>query len=143
MNGGGVETVMIIVVKVSYTRAEMFVPEGVARKNGVGCSANHSTSITSVLGKNGIRFFFPSNFGAGDDQHVRKDWNGMSDEPVQNGGPPEEVETEEVPKPKSGDEAKAARSMDAMQANQPTTQADVDDAKLATVSSILLSLSDF
>jgi hypothetical protein len=57
----------------------------------------------------------------------------MSDEPMQNGGPPDEVETEEVPKPKSGEEAKAARSMDAMQANQPTTSADVDDAKLATV----------
>jgi len=56
----------------------------------------------------------------------------MSDEPVQNGGPPDEVETEEAPKPKSGDEAKAARSMDAMQANQPTVQADVDDTKLAS-----------
>jgi hypothetical protein len=61
----------------------------------------------------------------------------MSDEPVQNGGPPDEVETEEAPKPKSGDEAKAARSMDAMQANQPTVQADVDDTKLASVCSIL------
>ena len=57
----------------------------------------------------------------------------MSDEPLQNGGPPDEVEAEEVPKPKSGEEAKAARSMDAMQANQPTTSADVDDAKLASV----------
>jgi len=44
------------------------------------------------------------------------------------------VETEEAPKPKSGEEAKAARSMDAMQANkEQTTSADVDDAKLATV----------
>jgi hypothetical protein len=63
----------------------------------------------------------------------------MSDEPVQNGGPPDEVETEAPPKPKSGDEAKAARSMDAMQANQPTVQADVDDTKLASVCSILPS----
>jgi hypothetical protein len=58
----------------------------------------------------------------------------MSDEPAQNGAPAEELEHEEVPKPKSGEEAKAARSMDAMQANQePTTSANVDDAKLATV----------
>ena len=60
----------------------------------------------------------------------------MSDEPMQNGGLPDEAETEEVAKPKSGEEAKAARSMDAMQANQPTTSADVDDAKLATVWSL-------
>ena len=59
----------------------------------------------------------------------------MSDEHTQNGGPPDDVEREEAPKPKSGDEAKAARSMDAMQANQPTVQADVDDTKLASVSS--------
>ena len=66
----------------------------------------------------------------------------MSDEPVQNGGAPDEVEPEEAPKPKSGDEAKAARSMDAMQANQPTVQADVDDTKLATVPSMFLHVSD-
>jgi len=66
----------------------------------------------------------------------------MSDEPVQNGGAPDEVENEETPKPKSGDEAKAARSMDAMQANQPTVQADVDDTKLATVCSNCLQFSD-
>lgn len=59
----------------------------------------------------------------------------MSDEPAQNGGPPDELETEETPKPKSAEEAKAARSMDSMQANkEATTSADVDDAKLATVS---------
>jgi hypothetical protein len=58
----------------------------------------------------------------------------MTDESTQNGATPDEVETEEVPKPKSGEEAKAARSMDAMQANkEQTTSADVDDAKLATV----------
>lgn len=57
----------------------------------------------------------------------------MSDESAQNGAP-DEVETEEAPKPKSGEEAKAARSMDAMQANkEQTASADVDDAKLATV----------
>jgi hypothetical protein len=58
----------------------------------------------------------------------------MSDERLQNGAPPDEVEVEEVTKPKSGEEAKAARSMDAMQANkEQTASADVDDAKLATV----------
>jgi hypothetical protein len=58
----------------------------------------------------------------------------MSDEPAQNGTAPDEVEHEQVSKPKSGEEAKAARSMDAMQANQEqTASADVDDAKLATV----------
>lgn len=58
----------------------------------------------------------------------------MSGEPSQNGAPSDEVEAEEAPKPKSGEEAKAARSMDAMQANkEQTTSADVDDAKLATV----------
>lgn len=61
----------------------------------------------------------------------------MSDEQMQNGSPQDEVEAEEVLKPKSGEEAKAARSMDAMQANQPTTSADVDDAKLATVSHLV------
>ena len=68
----------------------------------------------------------------------------MSDEPAQNGAPPEELETEEIPKPKSGEEAKAARSMDAMQANQePTTSADVDDAKLATVSYYVKQYADY
>jgi hypothetical protein len=58
----------------------------------------------------------------------------MSDEPAQNGTVPDDVETEETPKPRSGEEAKAARSMDAMQTNkEPTTAADVDDAKLANV----------
>ena len=58
----------------------------------------------------------------------------MSDDPAQNGAPTDDMEHEEVLKPKSGEEAKAARSMNAMQANQePTTAADVDDAKLATV----------
>ena len=58
----------------------------------------------------------------------------MSYKPAQNGTPPDEVEAEEVQKPKSGEEAKAARSMDAMQANkEQTASADVDDAKLATV----------
>ena len=58
----------------------------------------------------------------------------MSDDPAQNGALPDDVEAEEVPKPKSGEEAKAARSMDAMQANkEQTASADVDDAKLATV----------
>ena len=58
----------------------------------------------------------------------------MSDEPAQNGTPPDEAENEEIQKPKSGEEAKAARSMNAMQANQePARSADVDDAKLATV----------
>ncbi len=67
----------------------------------------------------------------------------MSDESAQNGAPPDEVEAEEVPKPKSGEEAKAARSMDAMQANkEQTTSADVDDAKLATVRQRLLTCSD-
>jgi hypothetical protein len=62
----------------------------------------------------------------------------MSDEPAQNGTAPDEVEHEQVPKPKSGEEAKAARSMDAMQANQEqTASADVDDAKLATVNARL------
>lgn len=61
----------------------------------------------------------------------------MSDDPAQNGGPPDDVENEEQQKPKSGEEAKAARSMNAMQANQePATSADVDDAKLATVRSL-------
>lgn len=58
----------------------------------------------------------------------------MSDERAQNGTVPDDVETEEAPKPRSGEEAKAARSMDAMQTNkEPTTAADVDDAKLANV----------
>lgn len=58
----------------------------------------------------------------------------MSDGPVQNGAPPDDMEHEEVPKHKSGEEAKAAKSLDAMQANQePTSAADVDDTKLATV----------
>jgi hypothetical protein len=58
----------------------------------------------------------------------------MSDEQTQNGTPPDEGENEEIPKPQSGEEAKAARSMNAMQANQePARSADVDDAKLATV----------
>jgi hypothetical protein len=58
----------------------------------------------------------------------------MSDEPLQNGTVPDEIEQEQIPKPKSGEEAKAARSMDAMQANkEQTASADVDDAKLATV----------
>jgi hypothetical protein len=58
----------------------------------------------------------------------------MSDEPAQNGTLPDEVENEDVPKPKSGEDAKAARSMNAMQANQePARSADVDDAKLASV----------
>jgi hypothetical protein len=58
----------------------------------------------------------------------------MSDELLQNGAVPDEMETEKPQKPKSGEEAKAARSMDAMQANkEQTTSADVDDAKLATV----------
>ena len=58
----------------------------------------------------------------------------MSDEAEKNDAPPDEVEHEEISKPKSGEEAKAARSMDAMQANkEQTTSADVDDAKLATV----------
>jgi hypothetical protein len=47
---------------------------------------------------------------------------------------PDDVDAEEKPKPKSGEEAKTARSMDAMQAgNEATTAADVDDAKLASV----------
>ena len=67
----------------------------------------------------------------------------MSDEAAQNGTVPDEVENEEVPKPKSGEEAKAARSMDAMQANkEQTTQADVDDAKLATVPSPFTRCTD-
>ena len=58
----------------------------------------------------------------------------MSDEPVRNGAPPDELENEETPKPKTAEEAKAARSMDAMQANKESmTSADVDDAKLANV----------
>ena len=58
----------------------------------------------------------------------------MSDEPIQNGAPPDEIEQEEPPKPKSQEEAKAARSMDSMQANsEPTKSAHVDDAKLANV----------
>jgi len=58
----------------------------------------------------------------------------MSDEPAQNGAPPDELEGEEPPKPKTAEEAKAARSMDAMQSNkEATTSADVDDAKLANV----------
>jgi len=41
---------------------------------------------------------------------------------------------EKNPKPKSGEEAKTARSMYAMRANnEATTAADVDDAKLASV----------
>jgi hypothetical protein len=60
----------------------------------------------------------------------------MSDEPAQNGAPSDDMEAEEIPKPKSGEEAKAARSMNAMQANQEQTKsADIDDAKLATVRS--------
>jgi hypothetical protein len=65
----------------------------------------------------------------------------MSDESAQNGAPSDEVEAEEVTKPKSGEEAKAARSMDAMQANkEQTASADVDDAKLATVINSSLTL---
>ena len=68
----------------------------------------------------------------------------MSDVTNQNGAPPDEIEQEEPPKPKTQEEAKAARSMDAMQANpEPTTSAHVDDAKLANVlslSPLLLSL---
>jgi len=60
----------------------------------------------------------------------------MLDNAVQNGTVPDDVEAEEAPKPRSGEEAKAARSMDAMQTNkEPTTAADVDDAKLANVPS--------
>jgi len=66
----------------------------------------------------------------------------MSDEPAQNGVVPDEVEAEEPPKPKGGEEAKAARSMDAMQANQEqTASADVDDAKLATAMTSLTGAS--
>ena len=68
----------------------------------------------------------------------------MSDEPIQNGTAPDEIEQEEPPKPKSQEEAKAARSMDAMQANsEPTTAAHVDDAKLANVATPLHSSKAF